>query len=309
MIALRKRYQAFGRGDARVPPPREPARAGLPARATTGAAVLVVANLSRFVQYVELDLSQFRGSVPVELFGPDRVPARSATCRTCSRSARTRSTGSSLEGQREEAGAIASDGVGPRVRGRPAPSTRSPPGAAAASSSARSRGFLPTRRWFAGKARSIRSVSVARHAAHRGATRRARRPGADRAGRVRRGRGRDLLRAAGARGGRAGRAGARSTRRAASWPTWSGAGRAGRARRGPARRRRLPRAARRGAPAPAPEGPSGGQLSGSPTAALARAIDGDEPPEPSIFRAEQSNTSVLFGQSLILKLFRASRPG
>jgi maltose alpha-D-glucosyltransferase/alpha-amylase len=36
--------------------------------------VLVVANLSRFSQQVELDLSAFRGSVPVELFGQTRFP-------------------------------------------------------------------------------------------------------------------------------------------------------------------------------------------------------------------------------------------
>ena len=37
--------------------------------------VLVVANLSRFAQYVELDLSEFRGVRPVELFGHTTFPA------------------------------------------------------------------------------------------------------------------------------------------------------------------------------------------------------------------------------------------
>src|SRR5260370_15719067 len=36
--------------------------------------ILVVANLSRFVQYVELDLSRFKGMVPVELFGRSAFP-------------------------------------------------------------------------------------------------------------------------------------------------------------------------------------------------------------------------------------------
>ena len=36
--------------------------------------VLVVANLSRFVQYVELDLSAYAGHVPIELFGGTRLP-------------------------------------------------------------------------------------------------------------------------------------------------------------------------------------------------------------------------------------------
>ena len=55
--------------------------------------IFVVANLSRFVQYAELDLSDYEGMVPVELFG-GRSSRRSASFRTCSRSARTPSTGS-----------------------------------------------------------------------------------------------------------------------------------------------------------------------------------------------------------------------
>ncbi len=36
--------------------------------------MLVVANLSRFVQYVELDLSRFKGMAPVELFSHSPFP-------------------------------------------------------------------------------------------------------------------------------------------------------------------------------------------------------------------------------------------
>ena len=36
--------------------------------------VLVVANLSRFVQFVELDLSKLKGMMPVELFGRTEFP-------------------------------------------------------------------------------------------------------------------------------------------------------------------------------------------------------------------------------------------
>ena len=36
--------------------------------------VLVVANLSRFVQYVELDLAAFKGMVPVEMMGRTSLP-------------------------------------------------------------------------------------------------------------------------------------------------------------------------------------------------------------------------------------------
>ena len=36
--------------------------------------ILVVANLSRFVQTAELDLSSFKGAVPVEIFGRAEFP-------------------------------------------------------------------------------------------------------------------------------------------------------------------------------------------------------------------------------------------
>jgi maltose alpha-D-glucosyltransferase/alpha-amylase len=73
MIALRKQYQAFGRGTMELLSP-ENARVLAFVRSYGDERILVVANLSRFVQYVELDLSRFRGMVPVELIGRTAFP-------------------------------------------------------------------------------------------------------------------------------------------------------------------------------------------------------------------------------------------
>jgi maltose alpha-D-glucosyltransferase / alpha-amylase len=72
-IALRKRYKAFGRGTIEFLYP-ENQRVLTFLRRYEAETILVVANLSRFVQYVELDLSAFRGLQPVELFGQTRLP-------------------------------------------------------------------------------------------------------------------------------------------------------------------------------------------------------------------------------------------
>src|SRR4051812_26980399 len=68
LIALRKRYQAFGRGTLEF---LHPANRKILAfiRKYRDEQILVVANLSRFVQHVELDLSAAKGATPVELFG------------------------------------------------------------------------------------------------------------------------------------------------------------------------------------------------------------------------------------------------
>src|SRR5262245_32831045 len=73
LIALRKRYQAFGRGTLEF---LDPANRKILAfvRRFRDEQILVVANLSRFVQHVELDLSSARGCVPVELFGRAMFP-------------------------------------------------------------------------------------------------------------------------------------------------------------------------------------------------------------------------------------------
>ncbi len=73
LVALRKQFKAFGRGTMEVLTPENP-RVLAFIRSYGDEKILVVANLSRFVQYVELDLSRFKGMVPVELFGRSAFP-------------------------------------------------------------------------------------------------------------------------------------------------------------------------------------------------------------------------------------------
>jgi len=73
LMALRKRFRAFGRGSLEF---LHPANAKVLAyiRRHEDERILVVANLSRHAQFVELDLSEFREMVPVELFGQTDFP-------------------------------------------------------------------------------------------------------------------------------------------------------------------------------------------------------------------------------------------
>jgi maltose alpha-D-glucosyltransferase/alpha-amylase len=73
MIAVRKRYKAFGRGMIRFLHP-ENLKVLVYLREWDGEVILCVVNLSRFVQYAELDLSEFNGWRPVELIGEIRFP-------------------------------------------------------------------------------------------------------------------------------------------------------------------------------------------------------------------------------------------
>ena len=74
LIALRKRHQAFGRGSLEFLQP-ENRKVLCFVRRHGDETILVVANMSRFVQGVELDLAAFKGCMPVELFGQVEFPA------------------------------------------------------------------------------------------------------------------------------------------------------------------------------------------------------------------------------------------
>jgi maltose alpha-D-glucosyltransferase / alpha-amylase len=73
LIALRKRHRAFGRGTLELLQP-ENRKVLAFVRRHESETLLVVANLSRLVQCFELDLTQFKGMVPVELNGGTRFP-------------------------------------------------------------------------------------------------------------------------------------------------------------------------------------------------------------------------------------------
>jgi len=68
LISLRKRYKAFGRGTIEFLQP-ENRKVLAFVRRFEDEIILVIANLSRFVQCVELDLSEYKGLMPVEMFG------------------------------------------------------------------------------------------------------------------------------------------------------------------------------------------------------------------------------------------------
>jgi maltose alpha-D-glucosyltransferase/alpha-amylase len=82
LIALRKRHRAFSRGTIEFLYPdnakvlafvrRHAPQSGAPAEGEER--ILVVANLSRYIQAAELDLSAFKGMVPVEMLGRTPFP-------------------------------------------------------------------------------------------------------------------------------------------------------------------------------------------------------------------------------------------
>jgi maltose alpha-D-glucosyltransferase/alpha-amylase len=73
LIRLRKRFQSFGQGSIEFLYP-ENRKVLVFIRRLGDELILVVANLSRFVSYAELDLSAYRGTTPVELFGQTAFP-------------------------------------------------------------------------------------------------------------------------------------------------------------------------------------------------------------------------------------------
>jgi len=73
LIALRKRFQAFGRGSLNFLSSKNPKIIAF-IRRYEEEIILVVGNFSRSIQFTELDLSEFKGAIPHELFGRTHFP-------------------------------------------------------------------------------------------------------------------------------------------------------------------------------------------------------------------------------------------
>jgi maltose alpha-D-glucosyltransferase/alpha-amylase len=73
VIAIRKKYNAFGRGSMSWLQSENPKILAF-TRTHEDETILVIANLSRYTQPVELDLHQFEGFVPMEVFSKNKYP-------------------------------------------------------------------------------------------------------------------------------------------------------------------------------------------------------------------------------------------
>ena len=74
LINVRKRYKAFSRGDMKFLSADNPKVLAF-TRSYGDEVILVVVNLSKYAQPAEIDLAEFKGYVPVEVFSKNRFPA------------------------------------------------------------------------------------------------------------------------------------------------------------------------------------------------------------------------------------------
>lgn len=73
LIAFRKQYRVFGRGTIEFLHPANPKVLAF-IREHEGERILAVFNLSRYAQYVELDMSAYEGQLPFEIWGATQFP-------------------------------------------------------------------------------------------------------------------------------------------------------------------------------------------------------------------------------------------
>lgn len=171
LIALRKSFLAFGRGNLEFLQPENHKILAFLRRSPPGASdkgnqgeggdsLLIVANLSRFVQYVQLDLSEFDRYTPIELFGRIPFPTIGTTPYLLSLGPHTFYY-FALSAPKD-AGVLPGEAAAPES---PVPSVKierdwselfEEPGDAKLEAVLYD--YLPARRWFSSKARTIKNI-------------------------------------------------------------------------------------------------------------------------------------------------------
>ena len=160
LIALRKRHRAFGRGTLELLRP-ENRKVLAYVRRYESEQILCIANLSRFLQAVELDLSQWKGLVPVELFSSNEMPVIGDNPYFLTLGPHAFYW---FAMQPRSAPTIQSDGA---TTAAILPEVRTAGGwETALIGGAKERlenvllGYIPQRRWFGGKARKVKSATI-----------------------------------------------------------------------------------------------------------------------------------------------------
>src|SRR6267143_887469 len=160
LIALRKRHRAFGRGTLELLRP-ENRKVLAFVRRYESEQILCVANLSRFLQVVELDLSKWEGMVPVELFGSTELPVIGKTPYFLTLGPHSFFWFSL---QPRQAAVVSSDGAVPAAVLPEIKVTGGWDSVLFGSAKERLEGvllaYIRQRRWFAGKARRLKSASI-----------------------------------------------------------------------------------------------------------------------------------------------------
>ncbi|HKW59459.1 MAG TPA: maltose alpha-D-glucosyltransferase [Candidatus Dormibacteraeota bacterium] len=161
LIALRKRHRAFGRGTLELLRP-ENRKVLAYVRSYESEQILCVANLSRFLQAVELDLTKWKGLVPVELFSSNEMPVIGDNPYFLTLGPHAFYW---FAMQPRAVPTISSDGAQPIAA--TLPEVRVTGGWEAALVGAAKERFenvllryIPQRRWFAGKARRVKSATI-----------------------------------------------------------------------------------------------------------------------------------------------------
>jgi maltose alpha-D-glucosyltransferase / alpha-amylase len=161
LIALRKRHRAFGRGSLELLRP-DNRKVLAYVRRYESEQILCIANLSRFLQAVELDLSKWKGLVPVELFSSNEMPVIGDNPYFLTLGPHAFYW---FAMQPRAVPTIQSDGAAPLATVLPEVRTAAGwesalVGAAKDSFENVLLGYIPQRRWFAGKARRMKSATV-----------------------------------------------------------------------------------------------------------------------------------------------------